>query len=212
MATLYGIYKDLRNLLKKRQQYPQEKIIDTDYFIYCLEAVDNIESEEVTEAQKNLEQLTLQYGIASIYKTCDTIEGLETSLNGLLSDDHNFNDYEIIYLVITGEANSICLNDYNYSLIEIAEIFEGRLEGKLLHFSNAKVLDFDKEEAQYFLDITGAKGVSGYGNEFNGVSSSNLDKAFFNLFKEDDNMLEVVEELHQKHYNVCKLLDFRLYY
>jgi len=105
-----------------------------------------------------------------------------------------------------------CLNDYYYSLQEIAEIFEGRLKGKILHFSNAKILDLDEEEAQYFLDITGAKGVSGYGNEFNGISSSNLDIALFNLFKEDDNMLEVVEELHQRHYNVCKLLDFRLYY
>ena len=64
------------------------------------------------------------------------------------------NNYEIIYLVITGEANSICLNDYYYSLQEIAEIFEGRLKGKILHFSNAKVLDLDEEEAQYFLDIT----------------------------------------------------------
>jgi hypothetical protein len=145
MATLYGICKNLRILLKKRQQYPQEKIIDTDYFIYCLEAVHNVESEKVTEAQKNLEQLTLQYGIASIYKTCDTIEGFETSLNGLLSDDHNFKDYEIIYLVIAGEGNSICLNNYYYSLQEIAEIFEGRLKGKILHFSNAKVLDLDKE-------------------------------------------------------------------
>ena len=199
-------------MLKNIQQLPQEQFTDADYFIYCLEAVHNIETDKVTEAQKNLEQLTMQYGIASIYKTCDTIEGLEDSLNALVSDDHNFKDYEIIYLVITGEANSICLNDYNYSLIEIAEIFEGRLKGKILHFSNAKVLDLEAEEAQYFLDITGAKGVSGYGNEFNGVSSSNLDKAFFNLFKEDDNMLEVVEELHQKHYNVCKLLDFRLYY
>ena len=199
-------------MLKKIQQLPQEQLLDEDYFIYCLEAVDNIETDKVTEAQKNLEQLTMRYGIASIYKTCDTIEGLEDSLTALVSDDHNFKDYEIIYLVITGEANSICLNDYYYSLLEIAEIFEGRLKGKILHFSNAKVLDLDEEEAQYFLDVTGAKGVSGYGNEFNGVTSSNLDKAFFNLFKEDDNMLDVVEELHQKHYNVCKLLDFRLYY
>jgi|TARA_B110000967_G_C18878451_1_gene559672 hypothetical protein len=199
-------------LLKNRQQLPQEQFTDADYFIYCLEAVPTIETDKVTEAQKNLEQLTMQYGIASIHKTCDTIEGLEDSLNALVSDDHNFKDYEIIYLVITGEANSICLNDYYYSLIEIAEIFEGRLKGKILHFSNAKVLDLEAEEAQYFLDITGAKGVSGYGNEFNGISSSNLDKAFFNLFKEDENMLDVVEELHQKHYNVCKILDFRLYY
>ncbi len=199
-------------MLEKRRQLPQEQFNDADYFIYCLEAVQDIETDKVTEAQENLEQLAMKYGITSIYKTCDTIEGLEASLNALVLDDHNFKDYEIIYLVITGEANSICLNDYYYSLQEIAEIFEGRLKGKILHFSNAKILDLDEEEAQYFLDITGAKGVSGYGNEFNGISSSNLDKAFFNLFKEDDNMLDVVEELHQRHYNVCKLLDFRMYY
>ncbi|WP_299252916.1 DUF6642 family protein [uncultured Aquimarina sp.] len=199
-------------MLQKRQKLPQEQCIDTDYFIYCLEAVHDIETNKVTEAQKSLAQLTKQYGVASIYKTCDTIEGLEASLNTLVLDDHNFKDYEIIYLVITGEANSICLNDYYYSLQEIAEIFEGRLKGKILHFSNAKVLDLDEEEAQYFLDITGAKGVSGYGNEFNGINSLNLDKAFFNLFKEDDNMFDVVEELHHRHYKICKLLDFRLYY
>ena len=191
---------------------PQEQFMDSDYFVYCLEGVQEIQTDKVTETQENLGQLAMKYGVASIYKTCDTIEGLEDSLNALVLDDHHFKDYEIIYLVMSGEANSICLNGYYYSLQEIAEIFEGRLKGKILHFSNAKVLDLDEEEAQYFLDITGAKGVSGYGKEFNGISSANLDKAFFNLFKEDDNMLDVVEELHQRHYNVCKLLDFRLYY
>ncbi|CAM4412026.1 DUF6642 family protein [Zobellia nedashkovskayae] len=199
-------------MLEKRQQVPQEQFIDADNFIYCLEGVQDIETDQVTEAQENLVQLAMKYGIASIYKTCDTIEGLEDSLNALVLDDHNFKDYEIIYLVMSGEANSICLNDYYYSLQEIAEIFEGRLKGKILHFSNAKILDLDEEEAQYFLDITNAKAISGYGNAYNGVSSANLDKAFFNLFKEDDDMLDVVEELHQRHYNVCKLLDFRLYY
>ncbi|WP_299215527.1 DUF6642 family protein [uncultured Dokdonia sp.] len=199
-------------MLEKRQLVPQEQSIDLDYFIYCLEAVDDIETVTVTEAQENLRQLATKYGVASIYKTCDTIEGLEDSLNALVLDDHNFKDYEIIYFMIAGEGNSICLNGYYYSLQEIAEIFEGRLTGKVLHFSNAKVLDLDTEEAQYFLDITGAKGISGYGNEYNGITSSNLDKAFFYLFKEDSNMLDVVEELHKRHYNVCKLLDFRLYY
>ena len=199
-------------MLEKRQQLPQEELIDTDYFIYCLEAVQDVEIDTVTEAQKKLEQLTLQYGVDSIYNTCDTIEGLETSINRLVLDDHNYKDYEIIYFIIPGEGNNICLNDYYYSLQEIAEIFEGRLEGKILHFSNVKVLDLDEEEAQYFLDVTGAKGISGYGNKSIGITSSNLDIAFFNLFNEDDNMLDVVEELHQKHYKMCKLLDFRLYY
>lgn len=74
------------------------------------------------------------------------------------------------------------------------------------------MLDLDQEEAQYFLDITGAKAISGYGYAFNGISSINLDKAFFNLFKEDENIRDVVEALHQRHYKVCKVLDFRLYY
>jgi len=199
-------------LLQKKQQLPQTHVVDTDYFIYCLEAVEDVEVETITETQNKLDQLTSQYGVASIYNTCDSIEGLENNINTLVLDDHNFNDYEIIYLVITGEANSITLNDYNYSLQEVAELFEGRLQGKILHFSNIKVLDLDEEEAQYFLDITGAKAISGYGYEYNGITSSNLDIAFFNLFKEDDNMFDVVEELHQRHYKLCKLLDFRLYY
>lgn len=184
VQNFFGI-KKTRNLLKKRPQNPQEQIKNIDYFIYCLEAVKDVETDLVTEIQKDLTQLTMQFGISSIYKTCDTIEGLEDSLTALLSDDHNFKDYEIIYLIITGEGNNVCINDYYYSLQEIAELFEGRLQNKILHFSNAKVLDLDEEEAQYFLDITGAKAVSGYGNSFNGITSNQLDKVFFNLFKED---------------------------
>lgn len=199
-------------MLAKRRQLPQNYTTDSEKFIYCLEAVDDVEADPVTEVQKSLEQLAIQYGVASIYKTCDNIEGLEDSLNALVLDDHYFKDYEIIYLVMPGEANSICLNDYYYSLQEIAELLEGRLRGKILHFSNAKVLDLEEEEAQYFLDITNAKAVSGFGNPARGISSANLDKAFFNLFKEEDDMFEVVEELHRRHYDACKILDFRLYY
>ncbi len=199
-------------MLEKSFQLPEEQFIHTDYFIFCLEGLQDIEKSERTQTQQKLEELTMQYGIASIHKTCDSIESLEASLNTLVLEDHHFKNYEIIYFVMDGEANSICLNDYYYSLQEIAEIFEGMLTNKIVHFSNAKILDLDQEEAQYFLDITGAKGISGYGNASNGIASTNLDKVFFHLFQKDDNMLAVVEQLHQKQYKLCKLLDFRLYY
>lgn len=199
-------------MLEKRTQVPQNYELDPDKFIYCLEGVENVVVDARTEVQKSLEELALQFGVASIYQTCDTIEGLEARLNTLIMDDHYFKEYEIIYLVMTGAANSISLNGYNYSFQEIAELFEGKLRGKIVHFSNAKVLDLDEEEAQYFLDITNARAVSGYGNAFSGVSSANLDKVFFNLFNEDDDIFNVVEELHQKHFTSCKVLDFRMYY
>jgi hypothetical protein len=74
-------------------------------------------------------------------------------------------------------------------------------------------LDLSPEEAQYFLDITGAYAVSGYGATYNKTpSTSTIDKAFFSLCQELDDVVEIVEELHQKHYALCKLLDFKLYY
>ncbi|WP_348811439.1 DUF6642 family protein [Flavobacterium maritimum] len=186
--------------------------MDHDKFIFCLEAVPDVEIETTTSVVRNLEQLAFEQGITSIYKTCDTIEGLEESLNALLYEDHNFKGYEIIYLVMPGKGNNICINDYYYSIEEIAELFEGKMKGKILHFANAKVLDLSEEEAQYFLDITGARAVSGYGTPFNIINSNPIDKAFFSLCQKQDDVVEIVEELFEKHYDLCKLLDFRLYY
>lgn len=187
--------------------------MDYEKFIFCLEGVRDVDIVTVTDVVKSLEEIALDQGIASIYKSCDTIEGLEESLNALLYDDHNFKDYEIIYFVMPGEPNNICLHDYYYSLEEIAELFEGRMKGKVIHFANKKILDLNNEEAQYFLDITGARAILGYGSSYNKIaSSSTIDKAFFSLYQENDNLAEVVEELYQKHYALCKLLDFRMYY
>lgn len=185
--------------------------MEYDKFIFCLEAVNDVETDTETEVVRNLEKLAYE-GIDSIYNSCDTIEGLEESLQALLYNDHNFKNYEIIYLVMKGEANNICLNGYYYSMEEIAELFEGKMKGKVIHFANSKVLDLDEEEAQYFLDITGAKAISGYGIPFSGVSSVNLDKIFFSLFQDSDDVIDIVEELHEKTYALCKRLDFRLYY
>lgn len=191
------------------------KLVETEMekFIFCLEAIPDIDKATTTEVVKTLEDIALRQNIASIYKACDTIEGLEESLSTLLYDDHHFKDYEIIYLVVPGEPNNILLNDYYYSIEEVAELFEGRMQGKLIHFANKKILDLTDEESQYFLDVTGARAISGFGAAFNEISSTTtLDRVFFSLYQENDDFKEVVELLFQKHLKLCKLLDFRLYY
>ena len=134
-------------------------------FIYCLEKVTDSEIEQKTEALIGLEKLALNKEITSIYKTCDSIEGLEESIIELTKNDHNFINYDVIYFVLEGEENNIVIDDYCYSLQEIAELFEGRMTGKVLHFSNTKSLNIPNEEARYFLDVTGAKAISGYGEK-----------------------------------------------
>jgi len=186
---------------------------EVENFIYCLEVVPDADVNDSTQVVKILEDIALKQNISSIYKACDTIEGLEESLSYLLYDDHNFDGYEIIYLVLAGEANTILVNGYYYSIEEIAELFEGKMGGKVIHFANKKPLDLTDEESQYFLDVTGARAISGYGYQSDNMSSAfTIDRVFFSLFYENDDLREVVERMFRRHYNICKTLDFRLYY
>ena len=184
-----------------------------DLIIITINLINLIKINKINKmTQKQLENLALNQGIPNIYKACDTIEGLEESLSALLYDDHNFKNYEIIYLVMEGENNNICIYDYYYSLDEIAELFEGKMKGKIIHFANSKTLELTNDQAQFFLDVTGAKAISGYGEKFSNLKSYQLDQLFFKLFQDNDNIEEVVETLFEKNYALCKLLDFRLYY
>ena len=50
--------------------------MEHDKFIFCLEGVPDVDTYLETQVVKNLEEIAIDQGIASIYKTCDTIEGL----------------------------------------------------------------------------------------------------------------------------------------
>lgn len=107
--------------------------------------------------------------------------------------------------------NTIVIDNYKYSLEEIAEFFEGKLTGKIVHFANTMRLDLDSETAQFFLDVTGAKAVSGYVKSVP-LLSTVLDNFYFSLYQEYDDVVELVEILFEKHYVLCKSMGFQLYY
>lgn len=179
-------------------------------FIFCLEAIPNSENPQRTQILEGLEQLALA-GLNSIYNYCDCIEELEARLGNLVYNDEHFSEYEIIYLVMEGKKSTIQLNDYYYSLQEIAELFEGKLTGKIVHFANTKKLDLTSEEAQYFLDVSGARAISGYGTKSDSLNSWFLDRLFFAIYQEEFDLKEALKLLFQRNSPACTALDFRLY-
>lgn len=179
--------------------------------LFCLETVADIELNDESKIFPFLEQLVLNHSIVNVYKACDSIEGFEDSLNALLYEDRNFKNYDLLYFVCKGSENEIEINGYYYSLEEIAELFEDRLKGKILHFANSKALNLDDEACQYFIDVTGAKAISGY-TQTHGIFSGLLDYHFFGLTQEYDDVRDVVETLYEKHYGLCTTLGFHLYY
>ncbi|RZJ68640.1 MAG: hypothetical protein EOO50_00220 [Flavobacterium sp.] len=185
---------------------------DDDSKLFCLEAVHDVSSDRESKLFPMLENLALEYGITNVYQSCDSIAGMEESLENLLYEDKNFKSYEAIYLVFPGNADDIVIDDYRYSLAEIAELFEGKLKKKIIHFANSKTLDIDLETAQYFLDVTGAKALSGYTRQAP-IDSSFLDaKLFGYYYEETDDVRELVKLLLEKHGAACGALGFRLFY
>lgn len=179
--------------------------------LFCLENLAEHSHEDSSMVIKHLEQLALKQGQTSVYKSCQCIDTFEQSLEVLLYQDHEFIDYQLLYLVCKGQDDYIELDRYTYTLQEIAERFEGKLSGKVIHFSNQKALNLDSEQSQYFLDITQATALSGYTHQHL-ISSTPLDMAFFALFDPEMDITELVETLFEKNYKACMELGFHLYY
>lgn len=179
--------------------------------LYCLEHVPDVETPSNSVIVPSLEQLARQYGVTNVHAVCDSIEGFESSLSTLLYEDRNFKDYTMIYLVFEGKDNEIKIDNYYYSLEEIAEFFEGKLRGKIVHFANTMRLDLEDESFQYFLDVTGAIAISGYVNPVP-ILSTAVDNYYFALRETYDDVVALVEALHEKAALQCNALGFRLYY
>ncbi|AMA49053.1 MULTISPECIES: DUF6642 family protein [Flavobacterium] len=181
------------------------------HHIYCLESVADVTEEKRSVVLASLENLAYQYKITNIYKTFDSIEGFEESISALLFQDRYFKDYAVIYLVMQGRANELKIDNYYYTFEEIAEFFEGKLKGKIIHFANTLPLDLNEETFQYFLDVTGAKALSGYVNNVP-ILSTILDNLYFSLMEEIDDIIDLTETLFEKQYSLCQSLGFRIYY
>lgn len=179
--------------------------------LFCLECVPNVDENTESNVFPLLEQLVKQHSMVNVYKAVDSIEDFENSLNTLLYEDRDFKDYDLFYFICKGTENDLIINDYVYTLEEIAELFEGKLKGKIVHFANSKRLNLDRETSQYFLDVTGAKAISGYQHQ-NFTSSMLLDYHFFSLYQDFDDVTDLVEALFEKHYSLCTNLGFHLYY
>jgi hypothetical protein len=176
--------------------------------IYCLEVIADNQNSII---EPSLAQLTKKYGVTNIYQNCNHMDDFIENIELLIYEDKNFKTYPIVYLVCKGENGTIEINNFLYTLEELAEVFEGKLKGKILHFANTMLLDLEEETFQYFLDVTGAKALSGYKNNAP-ILSSVLDNLYFSLAQVEEDNKEIVKQMYQKQYAVTNTFGFVYYY
>lgn len=182
------------------------------YFkLYCIESVPDMELHTHSQVWKFLEKLATHYNIHNIYKACEDMESLEASLGHLIYEDMNTSDFRVLYFILEGEGNKIILNDTVYHLEELAEMFEGKLKNRVIHFANTKSLDLSEDTFQYFLDVTGALAISGYAHS-SPIFSAALDLHYFSLYREFDDVVDLVHKLYDTQGKLYHAMGFRLYY
>jgi hypothetical protein len=180
--------------------------------IFCLEGDWNNNLKHKSSILPALQLLELNIGIETIYKTCASFEEFEVRLNQILADKRKYNSFEIIYLAFHGRKNHIIIGEGEYSLEDIAKTFEGRLDNKMIHFGSCKTLSIDKEQANYFLEITGAKAISGYGKNVDFISSTVVDILFFEMCQKFERVHYIKENMNNLYGDLCSALDFKFYY
>lgn len=186
--------------------------LDPHFKLYCIESVPDMEEQTHSQVWSFLEELAHRFDIHNIYKACEDMESLEASLDQLIyEDDIDTSDFLIVYFILEGQGNEIILDDSIYRLEEIAEMFEGKLKGKIIHFANTKSLELTEETFQYFLDVTGATAISGYAHE-TPIFSAALDLHYFSLYREIDDVVDLVHKLYETHAKLYHAMGFRLYY
>lgn len=117
--------------------------------------------------------------------------------------------YSTIYFAFHGSKNQIQLGDYKntLSLDDIAEIADGCLEDKIVHFGSCKTCK-SKEELREFKYQTGAKMVSGYEKDIDWIDSTILDLAYFSNLNELTRKGAIEKRISSKYSDLYDRLGF----
>lgn len=179
--------------------------------IFCLEGDWNENLKHRSSILPALELLELNNDIQTIYKTCASYEEFKTRIEQILSDDRKYKYFEIIYLAFHGSKSNLYMGKERVSLKKIAESFENKLQGKIIHIGSCKTLS-DEREAYCFLNKTGAKAIAGYSKNVDFISSTVTDILFFDLCQNYERMHTIKTNMAKKYGDLGQALGFEIYY
>ena len=128
--------------------------------IFCIEGTWNNRSNGRPSIRPILELLHTFYGVKYIYRKCLSKDDF---LNTLHTFTYKYYDnYPILYIAYHGLTNRICVGNDTIALNEIADVLEGKITGKIIHFGSCSTLNTSARNITSFMKRTGCSHLSGY--------------------------------------------------
>lgn len=139
-------------------------------YIYCLEGNWNTNPRSKQSIRPILDILYYSAGIRYVYRKCNTKDEFFEYLQQFTFK--RYKNYRILYIAFHGQPNGIQIGRDFVTLSEIADVLEGHLSGRIVHFGSCSSMRTKRANIDDFMNRTKANLVSGYRKQVDFIEST----------------------------------------
>lgn len=178
-------------------------------FIYCLEGNWNKHPKSNQSIKPILDLLYTFSKVKYIYRKCPTkdefIKGLQTFTQ------KRYSNYTVLYIAYHGRKNRICFGNEYITLKEIANVLEGKLKGKTVHFGGCSTLNTTEKNITDFIARTGCSFISGYKKDVEYIDSSAFELLYFETVQRYFSFKKIKSNIAKRYPKLIESLRFTLF-
>lgn len=176
--------------------------------IYCLEGNWNKNPRNSQSVKPILELLNTSVGVKYIYRKCNTKEELMEYLRQYTFK--RYQNYTILYLAFHGRKNCIFTGNESITLKEIADVLDGELNNRIIHFGSCLTLGTNETKIAYFINRTGCLFISGYKKTVGYIDSTAFELLYLNVLQECCSAQKIRLKLLKRFSTVVNLFGFEI--
>ena len=177
-------------------------------FIYCLEGNWNKHPKSNQSIKPILDLLYTFSKVKYIYHKCPTKEEFIRKLETFTQK--RYSNYTVLYIAYHGCKNRIYFGNEYITLKEIANVLEGKLNGKIVHFGSCSTLNTTEKNIIEFINRTGCFFISGYQKDVEYIDSTAFELSYFDTLQWYNSFNKIKSTVIKKYSTLINNLHFRI--
>ena len=178
-------------------------------YIYCLEGNWSKHPHSNQSIRPILDLLFTFSKTKYIYRRSFTKEDFIKKLQAFTQK--RYSNYTVLYIAYHGRKNRICFGKEHITLKEIADVLEGKLDGKIVHFGSCSTLNTTEKNITDFIKRTGCSFISGYKKDIPYIESSAFELLYFNILNTYRTCAAIKKNIISKYPTLVDILKFSIF-
>lgn len=178
----------------------------TEKHIYCLEGNWTKNPRSNQSIKPILELLNTSLGVKYIYRKCNTKDEFVEYLRQYTFK--RYCNYTILYIAFHGRINRIYVGKEYITLKEIANVLDGKLAGKIIHFGSCSTLGTTETKITDFITQTGCHFISGFKKKVGYIDSTAFDLLYLEVLQRYNSYAKIKSKITKSFHTLAETLCF----